>query len=198
MGEVASTFSIEYLIAYTKCLEESGQDDSSYAVDGVGADAELAFADGLYVGQLKLEHGVYMALVAGAVGDDLAHLVYFGIVEVFVLGYSQYLGSVGGCKELSFLIKQFQGVPLAGIVRCGDDDTTVSLVPTYCQFCGRGGCIADVNDIIAHANKGSADHITNHGTADTAVASDNDFTTTAFCVLPGDKGGVCCGEFNNV
>ena len=70
-GELARTLTVEYLIADAERLEQLGQDDAADGVDGIGADAEVALADGIDVSQPQLEHAVNVALVHGVVEGDV-------------------------------------------------------------------------------------------------------------------------------
>ena len=50
MGKLSRAFTVQYLVVYIQCLEKLGQNDATHAVDGVGADTEVTFADSLNVG----------------------------------------------------------------------------------------------------------------------------------------------------
>ena len=67
MGKVACTLAVENLVVDTQLLEQLGQDDASYRVDGIYADAELALADSLAVDKFQTQHRVDVALVIAVV-----------------------------------------------------------------------------------------------------------------------------------
>ena len=126
MGEVACAVAVQYLVVDTQCLEELGQDDAAYRIDGIGTHAETSLLDSLQIGQLQLEHCIDMATVVCIVDDALSELVDLGILKLLFLGHTEHFGTVGSSEELALAVKQLQGIPLTGIVRGGDDDTTIS------------------------------------------------------------------------
>ena len=197
VGKVTCAVAIEYLVVYTKSLEQVGQDDTTYRVDGVHTNTELTLLDSFHVDKLQLEHRVDMALVERVIDRQRSQLVDLGIVEVFGFGIGQDLCTIGSCQELTFTIKQLQGVPLTGIMRCGDDNTTIGTSHAYSQLCGRGCGIADIDDIISHAHQGAYYYVTHHQTGDTTITSYNDQRLLVLDSLP-DKLGIGCGKLNNV
>ena len=191
MGELTGAFAVQDLEVYTKCLEQVGQDDATYRIDGVGADTELTGLDSLDVNQTEVEHRLDMLLVHGVVLDHTTQFLHGSVVEVFLLGNSQYLSTVGCSQELTLAVEQLQRVPLCGVVRGGDDDTTVGLVPAYCQLGGWCGSQTNINHFVAHADKRATDNVAYHGTRDAAITAYNDFLSV-------DKRGVCRCEFHDV
>ena len=178
MGEVACTLTVENLVVETEGLEELGEDDAAHGVDGIGTDAELALADGLDIDEFQLEHGVDMTTVVGVVDGAGAELVDLCVMEVFGLCDAEHFGTVGSGEELALVVEQLQGVPLAGVVRGGDDDAAVSLSHAYGELGRRCGGVADVDDIVAHTHKGAYDDVADHEAGDSAVATDDDLMTT--------------------
>ena len=67
MCEVASALSVENLVIYSYCIEESWQDDTSYRVDGIYTHTELTLLYSLNIGKLKFKHRVDMLLIEGVV-----------------------------------------------------------------------------------------------------------------------------------
>lgn len=63
-----------------------------------------------------------MTLVITVVKCISAKMVNIGIIEILSLGNLQHGLSVGSGKELSLVVKQLQGVPMAGIVTGRDDN----------------------------------------------------------------------------
>ena len=116
MGEIARTLAVEYLVVEAEGLEEFGEDNAAYGVDGVGTDAELALADGIDINELQLEHGIDMTTVVGVVDSASAELIDLCVVEVFSLCDAEHFGTVGSGEELALAVEELQGVPLAGIV----------------------------------------------------------------------------------
>ena len=181
VGELSCALAVQNLVVDAQCLEQLGQDDAANGVDGVGTDAELAGLDSLDISQTEVEHRLHMTLVHGVVPHDAAQLLDGCIVEVLSLSNAQHLCAVGSRQELAIAVEQLQGVPLRGVMRCGDDDAAVGLVPAYGQLCGRCRGQPDVDDFVAHADECAADDVAHHGSADTSVASDDNLLATDEC-----------------
>ena len=115
-----------------------------------------------------------MATVHGVVLTVVSDVVNVGIVEVFGLGNLQYLLALDLVEELTLAVEQLQRVPLARVMAGGDDDATVGLEPTYGKFGSGGGGEADVDNVVAHADKGAANNAAHHFTRDACVAADDD------------------------
>ena len=162
MGKVACTLAVENLVVDTQLLEQLGQDDASYRVDGIYADAELALADSLAVDELQTQHRVDVALVIAVVDGAGAKFVDLSIVEVFFLGHAQNLSAIGSREEFALAVEQLQGVPLTGVMRGGDDDAAIGTCHADCQLSGRRCGIADIDDVVAHTHQGSNDDVAHH------------------------------------
>ena len=119
------------------------------------------------------------------------------VVVILLLGHGQHLFALGVVEKLAVGVQQFQGVPLAGIVRRGDDDAAVGLFGDHGHFCSGRGAQPDVDDIGATGQKGSFHEVRNHFARNTGVASydyGKFFARTAL----GDQTHVGRGEFHNV
>ena len=131
MGKLSSALAVEHLELHAEGLEQLGQDDASHAVDGVGADTEVATTDGLGVHQSEVEHRLNMSLVHRVVLHYPTQLLHGSIVEVFGLSDAEHLSTVGSGEELALAVQQLQGVPLCRVMASGNDDTAVGLVPAH-------------------------------------------------------------------
>ena len=129
--------------------------------------------------------------------DVAAQVLDVSIFEILTVGNGEDFTAIGSCQELSFGIEQLQRIPLSGVVRGCDDDAAVGTAHPDGQL-GGGSCgKADVEDIVAHAHQRAADDLTNHGSGDTSVASDNDFIGFAFAV-PSDERGISCCKLHDI
>ena len=182
VGEVAVGLAVEYLVVYAKGLEQSGKDDAADAVDGVHTDAETGLADGLTVDKLQVEHALDMALVEGVVFDIFAQMVHIGILEVLSLGNTEYLVAILLVEELSLAVEQLEGIPLAGVMGGGNDDAAVGSAHAHSQFGGGGGGESDIDDVVAIAHEGTADHILDHLAGNAGVTA-NDNAAAGFSPL---------------
>ena len=197
MGEVARHILVQESGFHAELLEERRQDDAAHAVDGVHTDTEMGLFDGCQVNKLQLQDAVNVPLVERMVFNVAAQMLDVGIFEVFTVGNGEHFVAVGSCQELSFGIEQLQRIPLSGVVRGCDDDAAVGTAHPDGQL-GGGSCgIADVENIVTHAHQRTADDLTNHGSGDTSVSSDNDFIRFSFAV-PSDERGIGCCKLHNV
>ena len=76
---------------------------------------------------------------------------------VVILGHCQHLLALSIVEELATLVEELEGVPLAWVVRCCDDDAAISHVCDNCHLCARGGAEAYVDNIYACAEECSLD-----------------------------------------
>lgn len=73
--------------------------------------------------ELQSKYGVDMALVEGIVFSIFSEMIHIRIVEVFLLCDTQHLVTISCCEELTLLVEELEGIPLAWVVRSCDDDT---------------------------------------------------------------------------
>ena len=65
-----------------------------------------------------------MSAVERVVLPIVPQVVHVGIEEILFLGDSQHGFSLCVVEEFTFAVEQFQCVPVAGVVRSGDDDAS--------------------------------------------------------------------------
>ena len=63
-----------------------------------------------------------------------AEMFYVCIYESFFFCNLQYFSTVSGCEEFSVSVEEFQCVPVARVVRCGDNDASVCTCHCYGEF----------------------------------------------------------------
>ena len=103
-----------------------------------------------------------MTLVEAIVDGARTQLINFGIIKILGLGQTEHLGAIGCCKELTLAVEQLQGIPLTGIMRGGNDNTTIGTCHTYSQLGGWCSGITNIDDVVAHTHQGSNYYVTNH------------------------------------
>ena len=135
VGEVAVGFAVEYGVLHAEAVEEGREDDAAYAVDGIDNDLELCLPHCLRVHEFQCHHGVDVSLVEALLGV-FAEVVHVGEGEALCLCYGEHLRSVCRCEEFSIGVEQLQGVPVARVVRRGDDDAAVSACHCHGEFGG--------------------------------------------------------------
>ena len=190
MGEVAGGIAVEPYAFHSELFQEARHDDAADAVHGVHHYLEVRSLDCGYVHGLESKHGFDM-LVGEVVLGDVAEFVHGGEVEVAAFGAVQNGLALGSGEEFAVLVKKLEGVPLAGIVRCREDDAAVCLGEGDCQFRGGSGCEAALHHIYAAGYEGAADELLHHFAAQARVAPDDYlvllaerlFAFTEFCAV---------------
>ena len=173
MGEVACRFAVEQCIFHADLVEQFGQNNAANGVHSIYTHTELAGFNGFQVSQFECFHCIDVALVERVVLLVAAKLVYVGIVEIFLFCYVEHGSTVFCSEKFALVVQQFQCVPLARIVRSGDDDTTIGTLHTHGKLGGRGGCQTDIYDIGTNTHKCAAHNVLHHFARNACVASNN-------------------------
>ena len=156
--------------------EELGQDDAADGVDRIDGHAEVGLTDGIDIDELEVLHEVDVALVEVEILRVAAQVVHVGEGEVAVVGQAHHLRGFCGGQELALLVEELEGVPLAGVMAGGDDDTAAGTLHGDGELGGRRGGQTDVEHVEAHTHQRTADHVRHHLARDTCVAAYDDFT----------------------
>ena len=176
VGEVAGGLEVEARhLCYAELAEQFGQDDAAHGVHRVDGHAEVGLADGLHIDEFEELHHLDVALVEVEVLGVAAEVVYIGEGEVLLVGDAHYFGGFFGRKELTLLVEELQGVPLARIVTGGDDDAAHGALHRHGELGGRRRGKADVEYIEAHAHEGAAHYVRYHFARYAGVAAHYDF-----------------------
>ena len=127
---------------------------------------------------------------------DMAEVVHLSKVEVFGFGDSEHFFALLVVEELSFLIEEFESVPLFRVMASGEDDTTCRIEASDRQFGGRGGSKSDIDDIVSYTDKCATYEEIHHFARDACVATYDDGLVVrnhcfALC-------GICCGETHDI
>ena len=138
-----------------------------------------------------------MALVVRLARNDVTDAVDFGIGEILLLGHRKHTLALGVAQKLTLVVEQLQGVPLARVVRRGDDDATVGLVRRDGQLRSGRGAEPDVHHVDAAAEQRSLDQIGHHFTRYAGVAADDDGQLPTGVAL-GNQTGVGRRELHHV
>ena len=137
VGEVAGGLSVEArYVRHAELSEEFRQNDAAHGVHGVDGHVEVGAADGFHVYEFEVLDEFDVTLVVAEVLGVAAEAVHVGILKVAAVGKAHHLRGFGGGEELTLLVEEFQGVPLAGVMAGGDDDAAASLFHRDGQFGG--------------------------------------------------------------
>ena len=131
-----------------------------------------------------------MTLVEGIVFSIFSEMIHIRIVEVFLLCDTQHLVTISCCEELTLLVEELEGIPLAWVVRSCDDDTAGGTTHGNSKFSGRSSSQTDVQHIVAHTHEGSTNHILYHLARDARITAYNDGITLR-STATANEGSVC-------
>ena len=178
VGEMAGGFAVEFdHVVHAQGAEESGDGYSACGVDCVDSHAEVGLCDGFTVDQGQGEDALDVVVDGVEIFGHLAEVVDFGIAVVFAFGDTDHLVAFGCVDEFATGVEQFEGVPVLGVVRSGDDDASVGVFVDDAHFGGGGGAEACFDNIDAHALQGSDHETVDHGARETGITSDNEGET---------------------
>ena len=197
MGELSGRFAVELHDFASQLPQQLGYDDAADGVHRIHDHLEVPFPHGFRIDQRQGQYPTDMLVVVRFPRNDLADMVHIRENEVFVFGQCQHPLALGVAQKFSIGIQELQGVPLAGIVRCGDDDAAVGPVRRNGQFGPRSGAEPDVYYIRTAAEQRAFDDVADHFARNTGVAAHDDFEPFPGCGF-GDETHVGGGEFNDI
>ena len=199
MGEIAVRRAVYHNAFYAQPFEQAGHDDGSYGVDRVEDDPEVGVAYRFLVDSLQVNHRLDM-FVGEIVLGDLTEVVDQGEIEASAFGEFEDGLSFGRCEELAFLVQELEGVPLAGIVRCSNDDAPVGSGENDGHFSGRSGGESGLDHVDAARCEGAADELLYHVAAQTRILTDHDLVAGTVRTGPpfAKADTVCICEFDDI
>ena len=121
-------------------------------------------------------------------------------VEILALGEVQDGLALRGGEELSPVVQELEGVPLARIVAGGEDDAAVGMGEEDGHLGGRRRCEAALDDVDAAPHEGADDELLHHVARKAGVLAHDDLVAVAVRLgLPSRKrGGIGRGELDDV
>ena len=197
VGEMAVRLTVERDAGHAEGLEEGGHTDAAYGVDGIEHHLEAGSPDGRYVDEGIIEHGIDVRL-REILLRQRPDPVDVHEIEVFRFGHLLQGLSFGIGQELALFIEEFQGVPLLGVMRGGEDDTAVGVFEADGHFRRGRGSQSGVDHVDAAGKERAGDHVVHHLSGDTGVAADNHFIPVFSREFQQELTGIGCREFDNV
>ena len=85
---------------------------------------------------------------------------------------------MGGREQFALAVEEFEGIPVLGIVRGGDDDAAIGMGSTHGKGCGGRGGEADVDHLAAHGHEGAHNDVAHHGARLSGIAPDDHLSGT--------------------
>ena len=199
VGKVARSICVDARhLGHAELAEELGQDDAADRVDRINGHIEMSAANSINVHEFKVLHQFDMALVVGQVLDVAAQGVNVGKLKVAVVGQTYNLRSLFGLEELALLVKEFEGVPLAGVMAGSNDDTTHGLLHSHSQFGGRRRSQTDIHHVEAHTHERAADNVHHHFARQTCIATNDNLAAIVACHFLVAQAGVGRYRLGNV
>ena len=101
-------------------------------------------------------------------------MVHVSIVKVLGFSQAEHLLALGIGKEFTVMVEQFEGIPLFGVMRSGNDDTPTGMLAHDCQLGSRRCRQSDVDHIKAHTHERADNGIQHHAARQTGVTSHDD------------------------
>ena len=148
----------------------------------------MCLSDGFRIHGGECEDRIQM-LVGEVLLLDRAQRVDTGEVEPALLRQVDDCLALGGRQEFALVVEKLEGVPLAGIVGGGDDDTAVSLGEQDGHLGRRRRCKSALDDIDAATDQRPDHKLFDHIARDACILADHDLV--AFSVRPGLPGWKC-------
>ena len=197
MGELSGRFAVELHDFASQLPQQLGYDDAADGVHRIHDHLEAPPPHGFRIDQRQGQHPADMLVVVRLPRNDLADMVHIRENETLVFGQRQHPLALGVAQKFSLGIQELQGVPLAGVVRCGDDDAAVGPVRRNGQFGSRRSAESDVHYVRAATQQRAFDDVADHFARNTGVAAHDDFEPFPGCGF-GDETHVGGGEFNDI
>ena len=170
VGKLSRRLAVELHALHSECLQQVRHHYTAHRVDGIQHHLEAMGADTLSIHQRMGQDGLHMR-----VGKVLLHVraqrIHIAVLEPLAVGYLNQFRTLGGIEELPVLIEQLEGIPLLGIVRSRQDDTSVGLLEDHGHLHSRSGGQTGVDHVYAAGSQGSADYLVHHGARDTGITS---------------------------
>ena len=188
MGEISRWLVVEHGVFHAQLVEQFGQNNASHAVHRIDNNFKSGLTNGISINQLQCQHAVDVALVETIVLTIMAQVVYVCIGKVTLIGYLQKFCAIFGRKKLTFIVEQFQSVPLARIMTCGDNYTPIGSCHSNGQLCSRRCGQPDVQHIKAHSHERTTHNVLNHIARNTCIAANNDGVVALWHALTNESG----------
>ena len=196
VGELARRLAVEFHDLAAQLAQQLRDHDASHRVDGVDHHLEAFAPHSVDIDQRQGEHPTDMFVVERFARKHMPQCVDLGKFEVASFGQLQHALALGIGEELAVGIEQFQRVPLARIVRGGNDDAAVGLVGRDGQLHAGRRAEPHVDHVGAAAEQGALDQVAHHFARKTCVAADDDPQAALFALA--QKTDVGSGEFHDV
>ena len=186
-----------YNVFHAERTEQLGDDDAAYGVDSIYRHSEVGFGNRVAVHEFKGEHLVYVLAVVGGVDLFVAELHHVGKLIRVVGCNGEHLFALGVVEEFSLLVEELQGVPLGGVVGCGDDYAAAGSFGHNGHFGGGSRGEADVDNIKSHAAESGNNDAAHHLSGEACVATHHDNVGCAGCGAAYEC-CICGGKFHDI
>ena len=197
VGEFARGVAVQLHDLAPQSSQQFGHHDAAHRIHGVHNDLVAARTDGLGIDQRERQHLRDVPFVERFARKDAPDAVDGGVFVILLFRHRKHLFPLGIAEEFPVGVEQLQGVPLAGVVRGGDDDAAVGLVRDDGHLDPRRGAQADVYHIRTARQQGAFDQVGDHLARNPGVAAD-DYGKFFARLTAGGQTGVGRGELHHV
>ena len=197
MGEFARGVAVQLHDLAPQPSQQFGHHDAAHRIHGVHNDLVAARTDGLGIDQRERQHLRDVPFVERFARKDAPDAVDGGVFVILLFRHRKHLFPLGVAEEFPVGVEQLQGIPLAGVVRGGDDDAAVGLVRDDGHLDPRRGAQADVYHIRTARQQGAFDQVGDHLARNPGVAAD-DYGKFFARLTAGGQTGVGRGELHHV
>ena len=184
-------------ILYPQRLQQVGDNDTSHRIDTVDGYRKVSSPNSLDIDQIQSQYTLDMFLCIGVVLIQMPQRIELGKLEGFCFGNAQHLLPLGSIQKFAFLIQQFQGIPLLGIVTGSQYDSATSMLLGHGNFGGRGCSQSYIHHIESHTHEGSDYGMFHHFARDAGIASHHNLVGLDRRIFT-NKGSIRCRKLDNI
>ena len=168
VGEISGGLAVEPDAFHAQFFEQARHYYATYGIHRIHDHLETGILDGLYIDGLKGEDGIYM-FIGVIMLFYMSEFIYRSEIEDSAFRTVQNGLSLRRGKELPFLVKELEGVPLPGIVRCRENDAAVCMGKADSKFRRGSGSESALHHIDAAGNEGAAHELLHHLAAQAGI-----------------------------
>ena len=200
MGKASCRLAIEFydiFILHAKRTQKLGNHDTADGIHGIDSHFEVGTADRIRIDKRQREHCIDMTPVICRVGIHLSEALDRCEAVTAFCRYTQHFLSLGIIEKFATFVQKLEGIPLARVVRCGQDKTSACFFTCHGKLCCRSGSKIYVDHIKAHSHKRAYYQVAHHFSGYACVAA---YDNSAACKSGGIVDESCerGGELHNV
>ena len=189
---IGVTVELDNLATHT--TQQLGNSRTTHRIDSVYDNLKILLGNSLNINQRQCQHHIDVSEIEVLACYNTTNVVNIGELIVGLFGKSKHLLTIFVGQELATSIEQLQRIPLLGIVRSGDDNTTIGLMRSDCHLDTRSGTEIDIDNISTATDQRALNQAHNHLTRDAGITTYDDLnalfatafldeTRVSYCIL---------------